>query len=266
MRGCARWSRSDRSVQDSLHLALLLIASIATQAAAQNGCPKGDTRFYSHNDYLSARPLVDALEKGYVGVEADVVLVDGELRLGHDRKQASKGRRFEDTYLARLDSVAGRCGRVIPMRPFLLTVEIKEESAETFAAVASVLRKYEGLVTTWVNVVQVGWHPAARDWPGGVLLEGQQFKITTADSAEIAHQARGRDDGTRLISLDYGKTAGRWWRTASGRRRWLDAIRLARAHFPTAMVRAYNVPADTAVYQRLQAVGAMVIGIKPRQD
>lgn len=56
---------------------------------------------HSHSDYLRRRPLLDALEHGMVSVEADVFLVDGELRVGHERNalRPGRGRPLEALYL-----------------------------------------------------------------------------------------------------------------------------------------------------------------------
>ena len=55
----------------------------AAQSPGQPDCPRGTLPAYAHNDYINTRPLHDALSLGYKGVEADVFLVEGVLRLGH---------------------------------------------------------------------------------------------------------------------------------------------------------------------------------------
>ena len=54
-------------------------------------CPRADLPAYAHNDYRNEAPLSEALALGYSGVEADVYLVNGVLRLGHDRREAQRG-------------------------------------------------------------------------------------------------------------------------------------------------------------------------------
>src|SRR5690242_5509037 len=44
------------------------------------------TRAHAHNDYEHTRPLLDALDQGFCSVEADVWLIDGELRVAHDER------------------------------------------------------------------------------------------------------------------------------------------------------------------------------------
>ena len=236
-------------------LGLVVVSlSIGEKARAQAACPKGDTRLYAHNDYRNARPLTDALAAGFVGAEADVFLVDGVLRLGHDRKEARRGPLLEAAYLQPLAEIASRCNRVVPERRFLLTIEIKEESRATFDTLRNLLGRYVGTVTSHVNVVMTGWHPPVSDWrPIDHDLFGTQYRITSTARPVVA-------SGVRLISLDYGKTAGRWWRTSRGRRAWLDAIRSAKSAAPGATLRVHNVPVDSALWTRLWNAGADLIG------
>ena len=71
-----------------LAMAALLAAALPAAvppAAADGGC--GPAHFlpaYSHNDYQNERPLAEALERGYRGVEADVYFRKGVFLLGHD--------------------------------------------------------------------------------------------------------------------------------------------------------------------------------------
>jgi hypothetical protein len=63
--------------------AWMLVAS----AALAGGPPLTLIPAYAHNDYQNARPLSDALDLGFRGVEVDYVLIDGELRVGHERSE-----------------------------------------------------------------------------------------------------------------------------------------------------------------------------------
>jgi hypothetical protein len=50
---------------------------------------------HAHNDYEHARPLLDALDRGYGSVEADIYLVDGALIVAHARDIVREGRTHE---------------------------------------------------------------------------------------------------------------------------------------------------------------------------
>ncbi len=84
-------------------------APAAAQAAAPKpapvvvGQPLAGT--HAHNDYEHDRPLFDALEHGFTSVEADVWLVDGELRVAHDLADAKQGVTLESLYLDPLEDL-----------------------------------------------------------------------------------------------------------------------------------------------------------------
>ncbi len=241
---------------------LVALVVVAQSAASQPlACPRGDRPAYAHNDYLNARPLLDALETGLRGVEADVFLVNGILRVGHDRDQARTGARFDSLYLAPLRDIVERCGAVTADgQPFLLTVEIKEASDSTYAALLDALHPYRSLLVSRprpaVNVVLVGWHPRsapARRGPDSLL--GIQHRITST------RPAGPLDARVRLLSLDYGKTMGRWWVRSGGRRRWMAALREAKRASPARLLRAHNVPTDARLHDELRAAGVDLIGL-----
>jgi hypothetical protein len=50
------------------------------------------SRFPAHNDYAHARPLFDALIRGFCSIDADILLVDGQQLVTHTRKDAKPGR------------------------------------------------------------------------------------------------------------------------------------------------------------------------------
>jgi hypothetical protein len=226
-------------------------------------CPRGSLPAYAHNDYENTRPLVDALTLGFRGVEADVFLVDGVLRIGHDRRRASRGATLEDSYLEPLAAIVRRCGSLtVDGRPFLLTIDIKEPSQATYDAVLQLLGRYRDAVFTGgarapVEVVLVGWDPRGSPETGVDRLV-LQHRITRIDGTPPRHHW----ERVRLISLDYGKTIGRAWTTAGRRRRWLDTLARFKSAAPGRLVRVHNVPTDRRVYSELLAAGVDLIGVE----
>lgn len=222
-------------------------------------CPRATLPAYAHNDYANARPLADALAAGYRGVEADVFLVDGELRVGHDRRRAARGGTLDALYLAPLAELAARCGAPTgEARPFLLFLEIKEESPETYDALVRLLGRYGRVIDAEggrraapVEVVMVGWLPA-----GAAGAVRRQQRIGSRADTSVS------DPRVRLLSLDYGKTMGRFWTTTRGRRRWLETLRAARRRAGGRLLRVHDVPADSAVYAELLGAGVDLIGTK----
>ena len=236
---------------------LLALAVVAPNSLdAQPACPHVRLPAYAHNDYANARPLTDALALGYRGVEADIFLVDGVLRLGHDRRSARAGASLEAIYLAPLHAVIARCGPLASdSAPFLLNVELKEASSATFDSLVAVLARYPS-VTATAEILLVGWTPAPPVLATAPFAIGLQYSLRTPSGAP----GPALDSGVRLLSLDYGKTIGRWWVRPAARRRWLEALRAAKAAHPARRLRVHNVPADEAVYREILAAGVDLIG------
>ncbi|WP_020391316.1 glycerophosphodiester phosphodiesterase family protein [Kribbella catacumbae] len=108
---------------------------------------------HAHNDYEHRRPLQDALDRGFNSVEADVWLVDGELRVAHDLKDAVPGRNLESLYLKPLEQqVRENHGQVYRRgRDFQLLIDIKSDGPTTYAAIDKALRKYRGISTIFAD-------------------------------------------------------------------------------------------------------------------
>lgn len=191
-------------------------------------------------------------------MEADVFLIDGRLRVGHDRNQASRAGTLEAVYLQPLASLAARCGQLTESgAPFLLLLEVKEASHPAYEALVAMLQGHEHWIALDgvhrdrpVEVVMVGWTPAE-------------------DDARVMRQRRiaNRGDtlagpGVRLLSMDYGKTMGRRWRTAAGRRKWVSTLRAARRANPHCLLRVHNVPVEARIYKELLAAGVDLVGTR----
>lgn len=250
-------------------LAWLLALAAPAVLSAQSECPRGTLPAYAHNDYANARPLTDALTLGFRGAEADVFLVNGVLRVGHDKRAARAGGSLEVLYLAPLQALVARCGQLTADgRPFLLALELKESSAAAHDSLVALLGRYRELMEVSptvsnaapaLNVVLVGWHPSTQPVVSAVdALIGWQHRIDdVGESLPTPLDAR-----VRLLSLDYGKTMGRWWVTAAGRRRWLAWLRTVKTSAPDRLLRVHNVPADARIYSALLAAGVDLIGTK----
>lgn len=63
------------------YLVIILFLVISTQLSAQVvALPHA----HSHNDYKQKRPLKDAFANGFTSVEADIVVINGQLKVAHD--------------------------------------------------------------------------------------------------------------------------------------------------------------------------------------
>lgn len=249
----------------SLLLAAYLVPGLPS-AGAQECSAARLLPAYSHNDYYNQRPLQDAIELGYQGVEVDYVMVGRDLRVAHGRGEVMAGRTLERLYLTPLRDRVKRCGWVqSPNRAFLLTVDYKDQGPRGYRALRELLEKYTELVGTRerpgpVMVVLVGWQPPLRE------LARDTLELVTVQ-ARISHSGLRIPGDTALVglvSLDYGKTM-RWkgqGELSTQDRRILQHITAARAALPGRPIRTYNVPPVPAVYQLLLRAGVDLIGIK----
>src|SRR3954465_10407456 len=112
-------------------IALVCGALVSVEAHAQ---PPLD-RAHAHNDYQHARPLLDALDRGFGSVEANIYLVDGALLVAHDRDSVRPDRTLESLYLAPLRAWSqAHAGRVYANRPPLtLLIDVKSDADSTWA-------------------------------------------------------------------------------------------------------------------------------------
>jgi glycerophosphoryl diester phosphodiesterase len=128
------------------------------------------TNIHAHNDYWHSRPLLAALDEGICSVEADVHLIDGELRVGHKPEEATHDRTLQRLYLdplrARAQANGGRVFRNAPTVDLL--IDIKSASKPTYAALEALLAHYTEMLTRYdsghvteraVTVIVTGGYP-----------------------------------------------------------------------------------------------------------
>ena len=263
-------------VARSIVLASVAAAAAFRPASAQVDCTRGPVLpAYAHNDYENPHPLEDALTLGYRGVEADILLRGGELRVGHAASETRARRTLDAMYLRPLREIVQRCAQVLAgSTPFLLNIELKERSRATYDSLITLLKRYPDLfgsvageaVVPPVRVILVGWYPPLADSLPPLFEHRlwRQQRITKLSAAEGAQSAAAM----RLVSLDYGKTVA--W---SGHgppplraERWLTRVRAAKEEGGDRLARAYNVPVDPAVYRLLLEGGVDLIGTKRLSD
>ena len=149
----------------STFAAVAVLASLAgtVAAPAQAEAPKPApvvvgqplAQAHAHNDYEHNRPLFDALEHGFTSVEADVWLVDGELRVAHDLEDARPGATLESLYLDPLeDLVHSQPGHSVYPKwdgSLQLLIDIKSEGEATYAAIEQELAKHRDIMSRYTN-------------------------------------------------------------------------------------------------------------------
>ncbi|MEO5816249.1 MAG: phosphatidylinositol-specific phospholipase C/glycerophosphodiester phosphodiesterase family protein [Gemmatimonadaceae bacterium] len=126
---------------------LLAVALAFPRIAVAQASPL--ERAHAHNDYEHARPLFDALERGFTSVEADVHLVGGRLLVAHSRDSVDATRTLESLYLAPLRAYVQRHGgrASASPQPLTLLIDVKSDSEASYVAIDSLLRRYADLFT-----------------------------------------------------------------------------------------------------------------------
>ena len=105
---------------------------------------------HAHNDYEHPRPLKDALQNGFISVEADVHLKDGKLFVSHDSPVRNSSS-LEELYLTPLDSLLKvNSGSIYKgsKTTFYLMIDIKTEAKATYQAIKQATAKYPALLCT----------------------------------------------------------------------------------------------------------------------
>lgn len=235
------------------------------------GSPDTSLPAYAHNDYQNARPLFEAIELGFRGVEVDYFLIDGELRVGHERGETERGRTVETLYLEPLRSYIRTHGRVLPgADPFILNIESKESGNETYKALHELLSRYEDILTVVragevrdgpVQVILVGWHPPLE------VLQARETRYVAVQAhykTLPTNHAEYPSHLLKLISQNYNeKLLLRGPGVLSPRfRRRLDGMAAAASVVPGRLTRVYGVPTNADVYGALLDAGVDLIGTK----
>jgi hypothetical protein len=126
----------------------LLFIAFNTQAQ-RTPLPKA----FAHNDYWHNRPLYDALDHGFLNVEADIYLRDDELLVAHLLPSFQKRRNLEQLYLKPLlDYYEGRSSEIkYPLYPITLMIDIKSDADKTYAKLAEILKDYKSILSKYDN-------------------------------------------------------------------------------------------------------------------
>lgn len=220
---------------------------------------------HSHNDYYRSRPLADALDRGFASIEADVFVVDGELLVGHYTRELRPERTLEALYLAPLRKhVAAHGGRVFagPERLTLL-VDFKNDGAAAYAALATLLAKYDDLVS---GLAEGTWRPRGVD----VVVTGDRpvDAIRSDRSRRVGIDGRFNDtppdapaDLTPLISenwRDHFRWRGVGEMPPDEQQRLAELVE--RAHGQGRRLRFWGAADSPAVWTQMRRAGVDVLG------
>ena len=133
--------------------ALLAWALSAVVVTAAENAIVPLTRAHAHNDYEHARPLFDALDRGFCSVEADVWLVNGALLVAHDLKDARPERTLQKLYLDPLrERIRANGGRVYRGGPsVVLLIDVKSDATNTWRVLRETLKGYAPVLTRFTT-------------------------------------------------------------------------------------------------------------------
>lgn len=110
---------------------------------------------HAHNDYNHPRPLLNALSHGFTSIEADVLLIDGNLYVGHDMpEETHELPTLKETYLEPLARIVDeQRGQVYPGYDgdFYLMIDIKTEAEATYRVLKEQLSDYGQMLSTYQN-------------------------------------------------------------------------------------------------------------------
>lgn len=160
-------------------LVLAVVLSFAHRALADGASEVTPLlNAHAHNDYEHERPLFDALDQGFTSVEADIFPINGELLVGHNRRDLKPERTLESLYLTPLaERVEKNSGHVFPQASrFFLLIDFKADPTETYRLLQPLLAKHASMFTSIENGRV---HPAAIT----VVLTGNRPKIDPNDKS-----------------------------------------------------------------------------------
>lgn len=163
-------------------LALLILFCIVGVSFAEP-CPFLVARGHAHNDYAHERPLLDALALGFCSVEADINFVNGQLLVAHSLEQTRPERTLQRLYLDPLrERVRANGGCVhVGGRQFWLLIDIKTDSAATYAVLHEALEQYADMLTTYKgSEVTPGAVTVVVDGARGLIMK-QEIRYAAID-------------------------------------------------------------------------------------
>jgi hypothetical protein len=237
----------------------LAVAAATGVRGADHAAVRPSTQAHAHNDYLHARPLLDALEHGFTSVEADIFLVDGQLLVAHAKADLKPDRTLQALYLDPLFKRVRANGRVVAGGgPFQLLIDIKSAAEPTYAALAKVLAEYAEMISVVrdgkleakaVNVVISGNRPRAMMTGETIRYAGIDGRLGDLDSDLPAHLLP-------LVSDRWGQYfqwKGQGPMSEKDRQRLTEAV--AKAHARGRQIRFWETPENVAAWRELRASG-----------
>jgi hypothetical protein len=243
---------------------MALLLAVSTAACASSPPPPPSPaylgRAHAHNDYARARPLHDALERGFGSIEVDVVLVDGEIYVAHEVAEMKPSDTLARLYLEPLSALARENGGsvyAVSDESLQLLIDVKSSADDTYRVLDRQLGTYDGLFTRWTK-------DGARRGPVTAVLSGNRaVDLVLTDSVRYL-ALDGRIDEERsaftvdampLVSIDWTTIEGSPTARLAAARAWIDLV-----HGENRRVRFWGTPDRGPIWTSLIALGADHIG------
>lgn len=138
----------------AVHFTVALIL-LALPCSAQLTLSKA----HSHNDYLQTLPFYKAFSEGFGSIEVDVFLENGQLLVGHEKKELREDRTLASLYLDPLQSL------VSEVKELQLLIDIKTEPYSTLAAIERELHSFPQLINhSGIRFVITGNRPKPEEY------------------------------------------------------------------------------------------------------
>ncbi|MEQ1823803.1 MAG: hypothetical protein ABL949_14945 [Fimbriimonadaceae bacterium] len=212
---------------------------------------------HAHNDYEHRRPLFDALDAGFMSVEADVYLVKGELWVAHDRKDLRSARTLRKLYLEPINAMILRNGFVYDGQEFTLMVDVKADGPEATRALIRELEPYRQWISTViprsVKVVVSG----AGD---RTIIESESYRLLNIDGRP-GDLDQARNKSIAWVS-DNWSNHFKW--KGNGPMPEDERLKLvgmaSKAHALRYQLRFWATPEQPVVWSELRAAGVDLIG------
>ena len=216
-------------------------------------------RAHAHNDYAHARPLLDALECGFLRVKADVFLVDGEWRVGHARKEFKPGKTLEALYLdPLLARVKRNRGTVYGQLGVLtLLIDIKVDGEAVHSALRRRLTRYRRMLSDRTRTTV---HARAVQ----IIFSGARTDDCAAGDGFLFKDGTPRDLGdepfrTPQISTSYFETFGTFASPLPPLKRTEVDDLLAEIHAGGKRLRLWDAPDTPTAWRELFDAGVDLI-------
>lgn len=210
---------------------------------------------HSHNDYTRKRPLLDALDNGFMSVEVDVFFRKGDIKVAHTIFGISKKKNLKNLYLEPLSKrVKENGGSVYAGEDceFVIMIDLKDNGPEIMDVLNKQLSEYPELFTTYSNGKKTQG-PVKIVLSGGPqydLVMKYDPRVMCMDEHISGFDKKHNVDVCPRVSTKYGSEfswTGRGEMPADEKQKLEELVK--NAHMYGKKVRLWATPANEAVWK-----------------